>query len=262
MQKNEHYKQIAAKESTVIFWLRGTFFVTLVVIGTVASIAFYRSARNAQLNSFTNEFEGYSLKIIETVSRVLERQIDVADSMSVALTSESRARGVNFPFVALPDFVLRGSAARILGEFPLILWTPLVEEDKREEWETFLRANPSYYPDLPEEEMQQNWQNVRFGFNAGAAFDPKGLPSFQIREYHPAEALPAANNSGPYLPVFDTSPKRPSRAGLNLNILSQPAAGPAFRDALDSGLAVLGKCALLDEVGFCSCASDHSHWYL
>lgn len=251
--------EIASRETKVLIWLRASFFVTLLALGIAVSISTYATSREAQTSAFSKRFETYSSRIIDSFVKVVERQLAVADGLSIALTSESlrQVDGRVFPFISLPDFVMRGSAARVMGETPLILWAPLVEEHQRAAWESFVESTfPAHFSfSLEQEKRQQEIQDIRYGYSSNVTerFDLKlQRPSFQIRQYHPDGAVPASNNSGPYLPSFDTSSKRPSFAGFNINLLSHPATDSSLRAMLDSGLAVIGETSHLNFVSGCA----------
>lgn len=61
----------------------------------------------------------------------------MAQSLAISLTSYALDRGIQFPYVTLPDFEIRVAKARELSHSDAISWSPLVYETQVEMWEKY-----------------------------------------------------------------------------------------------------------------------------
>ena len=72
-------------------------------------------------------------------------KVQVAKALSISFTSYALDKGVEFPFVTLPDFEMRAAKAMNLSDSRGIGWTPFVTVAQRGEWEKFTeREGPTW----------------------------------------------------------------------------------------------------------------------
>jgi len=239
----EARKVLAAKESRVLMWLRLVIFVLLAFISCLVCAAVYRSTYKNQIETFEKEFRGYGSRVIDYFHKTFERQLQAIDALSVQITSEARARGTRFPFVTLPDFEIRGSNIRTLSALPIVMWLPLVQEEDRAEWESYVAQyrDKMHSAALDEDFLQQARQDARFGITNGEIQPYKAVfpPTYQIQKKAPSAFVPAENNTGPYLVVWQQTATRPSAMPINYNILTHSTADRPYGKVLRTGLAAM-----------------------
>ena len=71
-------------------------------------------------------------------------KFDVAQSLSISATSYANERGIEWPFVTLPDFELRSRKARAMSEADLILFVPFFLKDWQNDWEAYAQNHSSW----------------------------------------------------------------------------------------------------------------------
>ena len=68
-------------------------------------------------------------------------KVHFAQSLGISLTSYAVDKGLEFPFISLPDFNVRTSKVRDLTDSDGITWLPLVDQTERKTWEAYAANN-------------------------------------------------------------------------------------------------------------------------
>jgi Adenylate and Guanylate cyclase catalytic domain len=137
-----------------------------------------------------------------------------------------------------------------------------VRDATREGWEAYeIKTRHVYDTEFAQDQMQQALQDDRFNRTGvrhlqqaaqPVEFDMFGVPlSNSITNMQPdGSMMPAPQDSGPYLPVWQTSPLVPLKSVLNFNALSHPAGKGAYEELIRSQQAVLGMAENLNQEHF------------
>jgi class 3 adenylate cyclase len=256
-QEHERYT-LARKENTAVFWARLIVMFVLATTAAVVTTGIYMAMRDSQQESFETTFESDSLKVLDTFHQSIERIMDSSDALSIAYTSHAISSGSTFPNVTLPNYQLHASNARIMSEALVFNYQPIVTDETRKGWETYVRENKKLHFDASITELdliqyQDNYfnqsgsQNLQINQELSAAQNIQDL-SDAIRNFALNGSLVIApEGSGPYLPIWQASPAAPSPAILNFNILTHPASF-LYIDTMFNGKAVLLGAASLNGV--------------
>jgi hypothetical protein len=215
--------------------------------------AFFFYTRSDETQDFVSQFDAQAARVIDQFHASMERTLQTMDSMSVATTSSAKATGQTFPNVTIPDFILRGSSARVLSEGLYFAWALLVTDDTRSGWEAYAAAHAGVQQSgeaFVSEFAARTQQNDKFGLNvsipnvegllpdrgADSDFGPalkNEIWSFSKDDVRVSKPV----GSGPYAPVWQISPSLPVPNLLNLNMLDMFAFGPTLQSTLNTGLA-------------------------
>jgi Adenylate and Guanylate cyclase catalytic domain len=237
---------LAARENRAVAWMRGLVFVALLAITTGVSSRVYLYTRNEQIKDFEQAFAADADKLLESFQHSVERRIEAIDSMSVAITSFATATGATFPNVTLPDFGVRCSNSRILSSSVFVQYQPLVSEEQRLGWEAYQIANRGHHDAALQTELallKEQDARVQEQSMHGRTLQSSTTERLRdtIENLTPnGTSVVAPYGSGPYLPMWQSSPVIPqNKALLNFNALSHPAAAGGYREAIQSGQAVI-----------------------
>jgi class 3 adenylate cyclase len=215
---------LARKENTAVFWARLIVILVLATTAALVTTCIYKAVRNSQQDSFESTFESDSLKVLDTFHQSIERIMDSSDALSTAYTNHALTTGSNFPNVTLPNYQLHASIARVMSEAIVFNFQPIVTDITRQGWEAYVMENKIQYIDASITELAL----VQYQDNYFNQSDRRTLQKLQdlsdsIIGYVPNGTIVASpKNSGPYLPVWQSSPATPFPI-MNFNILTHPA---------------------------------------
>jgi class 3 adenylate cyclase len=240
-------KTLAKNENRAVFWLR--IIVVLVLLTTTAMVLtfVYKDMSSSQQESFEAAFESDSLKVLDSFHRSVRRMMESSDSISTFYTSYALSSGSTFPNVTLPDYQLITSNSRIMSDTVLFNYYPLVTEENRNGWEAFVLENQGLYNSSVASEL--GWiayQNSIFNQSQGRhlqVFDGFHNEIGNV-ELDGSVSL-AQKETGPYLPLWQSSPFTPIDVLLNYNALAHPAT-KAFSKTLTTSQAVICPAANLN----------------
>jgi hypothetical protein len=249
----QHERQtIGRQETAAVSRLRVVVLGVLLLTAILVSLGVFFYTRNDETQDFVSQFDAQAARVIDQFHANMERTLQTMDGMSVATTSFAKATGQTFPNVTIPDFIFRGSSARVLSEGLFFAWAPLVTDDTRSGWEAYAahaglqQSGEAFVSEF----VARTQQNHKFGLNvsipnveglipdrgADSDFGPafkKEIWSFSKDDDRVSKPV----GSGPYAPVWQISPSLPVPNLLNLNMLDLFAFGPTLQSTLDTGLA-------------------------
>lgn len=139
---------ITKKESRQVFRLR--IVVVLILVAAAASISFaiYYITRNAEIDTFEQQYSAVADKIIDSFQRVLV-EMSAVSGIAVAATAETQmhysengdaieSEAGTWPFVTISNFQERGGNAQTLSGALYISISPIVEAEELADWERYV----------------------------------------------------------------------------------------------------------------------------
>eukprot|EP00538_Stauroneis_constricta_P012937 CAMPEP_0119548136 /NCGR_PEP_ID=MMETSP1352-20130426/2131_1 /TAXON_ID=265584 /ORGANISM="Stauroneis constricta, Strain CCMP1120" /LENGTH=587 /DNA_ID=CAMNT_0007593321 /DNA_START=174 /DNA_END=1934 /DNA_ORIENTATION=- len=129
-------------EARSVAILRWTVLIVWIVSACVISFVFVqRYTEQTEYNDFKFQYNTHARKVLSTFNAAIDRKLSAIDSMATAITMYARYANETFPCVTIPDFVMAAGNTRILADAPMIRWSPLVTDEKRDEWEEYAYNN-------------------------------------------------------------------------------------------------------------------------
>lgn len=176
------------------------------------------------------------------------------ESFSVDITSYALAAKLVWPLVTIPDFPIRGLAARLQMNADAIGLIPIVSKAQREDWETYATQNQGWI------RYAKSWEQDRSAVPPSTnnrlllrgsehpkeeQYSTRGLTEAQISE----NIFKVTKNgdrvtddgNGPYAPIWMTSPAPQSLSNINYNLLSHQHLWEEVEVAIDSRQPVISK---------------------
>jgi hypothetical protein len=171
---------IGTKETQDVSRSRLVVLIVLITSAISVAVTTFILIRNAQQKAFRTAFNQNSIKVLQSISRVLENSISSLDMIATAAVSHASSSNLTWPYVTIPDFP--NHAAKALSScFGLSLYfVVLVQPDQRNQWENYTAANSHIVND-----------SLRFMSN------DKNFYGNATREYYKKESTLLQNNTGP-----------------------------------------------------------------
>ncbi|CAB9528667.1 respiration control sensor protein ArcB [Seminavis robusta] len=239
-------KSLAKRETRVVTILRVAYATVLLSIATLVCVTVYLYTRNEEEQEFQERFEDAANLVIDSFHTLVEHNLAAVAAMSTSITSYAIQTNQEFPFVTVPDFELQGSDLRAQSGSHLLHWSPLVTEEKREDWEEYASYTRNHWPSSYEREVKwRQEQDQEFGMAEETNTEnsntqdgqrqrnlqqPDEIPLTVLddgTQYHPklwsnGAVTPRGDEPegrGYYLPLWQQSPVHtPSQGFMNLNI--------------------------------------------
>ena len=246
---------LTASENRAVCMLRGVVIVVIVLTGTLFSVLCFISLRHSEESLFENQYDYNARKLLAAFNDRVRIRIGSAESLAESITSYTVDKGIAWPFVALPDFVVRASAIQTLTSSVAISFIPIVTSAKRHAWEQYTAANSQWIEDGIAFEQEMNGNSIasrrELQLDMGLNFSKSGLNFsngaseniFRLQELDmkasSGEVPIVEDEAGPYLPIWQTSPVIPIFVNFNLNS-TEPIAD-ALRASLGSEQTVLSR---------------------
>lgn len=167
----------------------------LQTIGVAIAIYYYTS--NDEQDAFTEHFFDESQKVLDALGGEMDRSLGVVDAFVVGLVSHARSSNQTWPFVTLPDFAVQAAKTRCLSKSSVMNLYNLVTDDDRERWQNYSLSNDGWVSEALE--TQKNDPN----FHGTLLSDFESYGTI-FNNYGDSEI-----NTGPYLPVWQTTPVIP-----------------------------------------------------
>jgi hypothetical protein len=156
----------------------------------------------------------------------------------------------SWPFVTMDAFQERAASARILSNVLHMSLLPVVTDDQKQAWEDYSVANSQWYSDgfaYQEATTTSRDENTRHLIDekdndknaTEVVVDEFDLYKSYIYEYTPAFTTVPAVGSGPYTPVWQSSPLT-YLDGVNLNLRSLGKQGELISLCMENKQVVFG----------------------
>lgn len=217
------------RETRHVDILRVIVLILLITIAILASVGVYYFALGTEKEKFKGEFENNANLVINSFQDSVGRDLGAIHAMATSITSYVVATRQEFPFVTIPDFVLRGSDLRVQADALIVHWMPLVTDENRGAWEEYAVENRAQIDEAFVEDMRRRDEQDRFfettrmreNANVGnrmlqtppeVARNESILPDgsgFHQRIWSTGAVTPRGDepdNEGPYLPLWQRSP--------------------------------------------------------
>jgi len=136
-------------------------------------------------------------KILEALGGELDRSLGSIDAFVVGLVSYARNSNQTWPFVTMPDFAVQAAKTRSLSKSSLLYLYLVVTDDERERWEDYSLKNDGWVDEVLE--AQKNYPNYH---------------GVLMSEFEPSRSIynnygVVKNGTGPYLPIWQSTPVVP-----------------------------------------------------
>ena len=174
------------------------------------------------------------------------------ESFSLDMTSYALAAQVDWPLVTVPDFPIRGLAARQQMNADAIGLIPLVSKADRQSWEAYATENQGWIQYARMWEKDRNNAPPSANRLLQADTDVKSdavsreLSGAWISEYifevtRKSGERMADDGNGPFAPIWMTSPAPSSVFNINFNLLLHQYLWEEIEIAIDSWQAMISK---------------------
>jgi preprotein translocase subunit SecG len=213
-----------ARQNSKKACIRRSFVIALlVIVAVLVTVFLQQSSNNREEDIFETEFDVLSLKLTENFLSVFEIKIWTSFSVSVSITSDALYynRSTSWPNVLVPNFDLRMKATHQTQttqqqqqqqqQSNTILFAPLVADNNRVSWESFVVQNQDQVAVKPNDDRTL----------ADGIYMP-GPDGTRIRDPGP----------GPYFPAFLISTSNPKDNARH--ILTNYYGVPTFRRIYDT----------------------------
>jgi class 3 adenylate cyclase len=194
----------------------------------------------------------------------------ILDALSVGITSQvaHSEDNMTWPLVTIPDFAAMGWTARQQMKAETLGLLPVVSGSDRESWEAYAVEKQDWVSvarkwEKAKEESVASASRARSLRGAHAEFPASRELAFEnntegaVADFshgisnkiftfsHDGQAL-VDKGSGPFAPIWMTSPAPPKLTSINFNLLSHQVFWQAIESAIDSHDAVLSKALNLE----------------
>lgn len=136
-------KELAARETRAVVWLRVLAILSLLIAALAVSIVVYVIAKDAEMEEFETHYEGASVKVLQAFQGIVEQKLVAVGSIEVAAIAESLNSDKSWPFMTMPAFQERAATARSLSGSLFLSINPIVDETNRPKWEEYVKGENS-----------------------------------------------------------------------------------------------------------------------
>ena len=201
-----------------------------------------------------------------------QRRLLALEALSIAITSYGKGK---WPLVTVPDFAVRGWTARQEMGSETIGFLPLVSKSSRQEWETYSLSHQGWIQEARDWEKLQGGnvssefrylreyrsheiakqasnlrsKNMKVNPPLSILLDRQLLQEADFSQGISSKIYTIASNgvpvvdegSGPYLPIWQTSPTPSKLTTINYNLLSHPIFWKAIDTSIESKQAIFSE---------------------
>jgi hypothetical protein len=119
--------------------------ILLVIVNAAACVCVcvFFLIRDAEEAEFKHQFDGAASKVLENFHAIVEQKITAISTLAVAITAHGMDHSRDWPFVTLSSFQERAFTVRTISDALYVGIFPIVTDDNRREWETFVTTEDS-----------------------------------------------------------------------------------------------------------------------
>eukprot|EP00980_Cylindrotheca_fusiformis_P000327 scaffold78_cov96-Cylindrotheca_fusiformis.AAC.6 len=147
---------VAHQEEKAVTRSKSLFFLVLALAVSGAATATYLLMESEEYDDFQAGFAGLGSEVSTVAGQKVDQMFSALDSFAVFISSAAEAnQNSSWPFVTIPHFSLKSEKiAGLVGlERPEIIVCPVVQEEERERWPSFiLESSPVFYQESIENE--------------------------------------------------------------------------------------------------------------
>eukprot|EP00980_Cylindrotheca_fusiformis_P025766 scaffold14577_cov118-Cylindrotheca_fusiformis.AAC.2 len=191
---------VAQREEKAVTRSKFLFFFVLVLAVSGAATATYLLMESQEYNDFRAGFAGLGSEVSTVAGQKVDQMFNALDAYSLYISAQvEEDLDSNWPFAPISKFSIKTEKiAELIGlEKPDILLCPIVQEEDRDEWPSFVSEwTPEYYKESIENEGEKHFtfdemmnMTVPYIWSYGE-FDGVSVPAVKIER------------PGPTLPLF------------------------------------------------------------
>ncbi|CAB9511297.1 Receptor-type guanylate cyclase gcy [Seminavis robusta] len=222
---------LAEKETQFVSRLREVVFGVLLVAAVLICVSVYHMSSRSEREEFETYYDGAAERVMQTFYDIGTSKLGAVSSLGLASVSG------NWPFVIVERFQQRAAAARQQSGALLIHVNPIVTDEQRPQWESFVaNASSQWIEDATE--YQDNIEMLKFaeeairpnlaGMGETVISDNGTMP---IWDYNSDLTKEPVRGPGPYMPVWQTSPLLLGGLDVNKNAVvnfDEPGANVSY----------------------------------
>eukprot|EP00980_Cylindrotheca_fusiformis_P024793 scaffold12472_cov115-Cylindrotheca_fusiformis.AAC.6 len=189
---------VANKEEKDVTRSKYLFFFVLLSAVSGAATATYLLMESEEYNDFRAGFAGLGSEVSTVAGQKVDQMFSAMDSFSLFISSDAEAnQNSSWPFVTIPKFSAKSEKiAELIGlERPEIIACPIVQEEERDRWPSFiLESSPVYYRESIENEGEMKFTveeltdvTIPYIWSYGA-YDGSSIPAVKVER--PGLVLP------------------------------------------------------------------------
>ncbi len=233
MDKSEESYAIAKVENLAVMTWRTIMFMVLILTTITAAVVVYLAVYRGEKTDFETAFHIDSEKIYQSLAHTMDTKLEAVDSLAMMMVDQAKRTGQTWPYTTFPNFASRAAKTRMMTGAIAIQEYVWVDEEDREQWEAFAKANEYWVQDAID--VAKN--DTTLGFDVQDISDYDGNFSTSIRYGGPVEP-----NTGPYTPTWYTYPMLPtgSFSAYNFNAIQHKTLGPGITNVVTNHTVVIG----------------------
>eukprot|EP00538_Stauroneis_constricta_P002890 CAMPEP_0119558482 /NCGR_PEP_ID=MMETSP1352-20130426/10818_1 /TAXON_ID=265584 /ORGANISM="Stauroneis constricta, Strain CCMP1120" /LENGTH=277 /DNA_ID=CAMNT_0007605855 /DNA_START=33 /DNA_END=862 /DNA_ORIENTATION=- len=124
-----------------VFWIRAVVFVALFLAAVAITAGMYISMHRNDVEAFELNYHDFAATIADAFETHWRAGYYAIDSFAVGVLSHTETQDEPWPFITIPQFEANAAAARQAGRFKSLTFFPLVKDELRDRYETFVREN-------------------------------------------------------------------------------------------------------------------------
>eukprot|EP00980_Cylindrotheca_fusiformis_P021240 scaffold8164_cov89-Cylindrotheca_fusiformis.AAC.1 len=208
---------VAHREEKAVTRSKFLFFFVLVLAVSGAAAATYLLMESQEYNDFRAGFAGLGSEVSTVAGQKIDQMFSALDAYSLFISSQVKEDvSSSWPFVPISDFSIKTEKiAELVGlDKPDILICPIVQEEDRDEWPSFVSEwTPIYYRESIENEGEKS-----FTFDEMMNMTVPYIWSYGELDGNSAPAV-KIERPGPTLPVFYMYPLEHPFVGMMVRSL-------------------------------------------
>eukprot|EP00977_Amphora_coffeiformis_P003232 scaffold599_cov180-Amphora_coffeaeformis.AAC.3 len=258
---DQERQTLARRETRAVMALRIVVLLVLLCTGAAMSYWTFSYARNLEEDDFESSFASASQAVLESFHDAMQNNFGSIDALSSAVTEHALSTGQTFPNVTFPGFHILAASTRVMTNAIYVFYIPLVTEEMRWPYEAYCQEQQGYiFPSFFQQQTLAAVQDAYFGLESPPLpgqgrrqLSHRNL-HFNLQDDHPtihAEIFGSAGGeaprppgSGPYYPVWQSSPVMPSYMPYNLDLATIAPWDSELKRAAITAKAVLGAITI------------------
>jgi len=238
---------IATAESARVFKLRLLVLLAIFLAAVAVSVVVYLLTSNSEKEEFKNQYEGASLKVMQSFEEIVSKKLTAIGSLAVQASLYASSRNISWPLVTPNDFQLRGAVARELSGALFTRLAPVVTPKTREAWEKYSTENVWWLAEAQAYNEAHGLGFTRRLQEEAAAIDGVADPNVdfsggiadKIFQFDETFTPVAVSGDGPFFPLWIESPTF-GRDITNMDTMSYPDYAPFMIRAYETGEMSIG----------------------
>jgi hypothetical protein len=132
---------LAKRDTKRVLHLKVLVVLFLVLSATIISVVVYTYITHNEQKQFKAKFRNDAEKVHTSIATSIQRSPGALNAIAVTLVSYANDKGIEWPFVALPDFALHASKMLPATNGLYVSVVPIVAPAQKRQWEEFAYQN-------------------------------------------------------------------------------------------------------------------------